>query len=55
MKSVNKWKLGALLVVGGVVVQLGGCAAVLADIALNALLSGVTSQVFGGLTGTTTP
>lgn len=55
MKNVNKWKLGALLLAGGLVVQLGSCTAIIADIALNALLSGVTSSVFGGLTGTTTP
>ena len=50
MKTL-KWV--ALMVACGVILPLSGCASVIADFALNAIVNGLASNVLGGLTGTT--
>ena len=46
------WKWTGLVLSGGVLLQLGGCWSVLADVAMNAVLSGATSQLLSGLSAT---
>lgn len=48
------WKWAALVICGGVLVQVGGCWTVVADFALQALVSGLANQILTGFAGTAT-
>jgi hypothetical protein len=49
---MKTWKFAALMVSGGVLLQVGSCTTILTDLLINAALSALSSGLLGAVGGT---